>query len=179
MRFIIILFLQNTYIVVLTAQSSKAAMRYTEWHGRRKGRGCLLAKGSRLHFYPSSRQGDQRPVFITTASTQRRRERCQLCIDATDLSLMITPDFWSRPLYARQWEYRDRPKPNRQHPASAARDDPTHDGADSAYIDSAASAGTPPPPPIDQCSSAAPLASDQCIWSHQQARSMAACTAQR
>ena len=113
----------------------------------RKGRGSLLAIGSRLHCYPSSRQGDQRPVFITAASTQRRRERCQLCIDATDLSLMITPDFWSRPLYARPWEYRDRLKPNGQHPASAARDDPTPDGADSAYRDStAASAGAPPPP---------------------------------
>ena len=140
--------------------------------------GQLLAIGSRLHCYPSLRQGDQRPVFITAASTQRRRERCQLCIDATDLSIMITPDFWSRTIYARPWEYRDRPKPNRQHPASAAKDDPTPDGADSAYRDSTASAGAPPPP-VDQCSSAAPLASEQLIWSYQQAESVAACTAQR
>ena len=147
MRFIIILFLQNTYIVILTAQSSKAAMRHTEWHGWRKGRGSLLDIGSRLHCYPSSRQGDQRPVFISAASTQRRQERCQLCIGSTDLSLEITPDFWPRPLY--------RAKPNRQHPASAARDAPTTDGADEADRDGTALASAPPPPP--PLISAAPL----------------------
>ena len=76
-------------------------------------------------------------------TTQTGKVSARICIDATDLSLVTTPDFWPRPLYARPWEYRDRPKPNRQHPAGAARGDPTLDGADSADSDSTASAGTP------------------------------------
>ena len=76
-------------------------------------------------------------------TTQTGKVSARICIDATDLSLVTTLDFWPRPLYARPWEYRDRPKPNRQHPAGAARGDPTPDGADSADSDSTASAGTP------------------------------------
>ena len=56
-----------------------------------------------------------KPVKVHQCSihtTEDGKVSARLMIDATDLEIATAPNFWPRPLYARVWRHRERPKGN-------------------------------------------------------------------
>ena len=58
-------------------------------------------------------------VSVYASICGARKVSARLMVEASALSLVISPNFWPRPLYARPWQFKDR---DRQHQNAASQD---------------------------------------------------------